>query len=108
MTVDGYWLHLLNGLAVWRLLKHMVTPPGGTTLAGALRSGLDLLATILVVAVAGALLVRILAAPPPARAERVAPSPAAGARPEPPLPTQPISLDGAAVIGSSTAPVGNV
>ncbi len=83
----------------------MVTLPGGTTLAGAVRSGLDLLATILVVAVAGALLVRILAAPPPARAERIAPSTAAGVRPEPPLPSQPISLDGAAVIGSSTAPV---
>lgn len=69
-----------------------------------LRSSVDLLAALLVIAVASALLFRLLSPTPRDRVERVG-ALNQGARQEPPLPTQPVSLSGAASIGSEDAPV---
>jgi protein-disulfide isomerase len=70
-----------------------------------LRAVLDVIATLMVIAVAGAILYRgSIPQRNPVRAEPSRPV----ARPEPPLPAEPLSLENAATKGSSTAKVGIV
>lgn len=83
------------------------TTASSWTLVTRLRPALEVAALAMIVAVCGAMLVVILrgtwiAAPvAPTRQAGVAPA----RRPDPPTPTEPLSLDGAQIKGTKTAPV---
>ncbi len=97
LTSDGCWGNLMRH-EYWKPMSSSTGADAGARRG--LRAWLDLIATIMVIAVAGGLLYRIVVP-----ATEGATRPVAAARPEPPLPSEPVSLERAALKGDPKAPV---